>query len=680
MKRILALLLVVLLVITGCGTNTTDSNTAEETTENGTENETTQANQGNETEDSNESILEVEEVEAEEVDTFVLSQAPMLEEMVSAGTIEAVEDRLPLESDIFVENLAEVGIYGGAYEFALTKAGWNTGKPIEQGLFRFREDGTVEPNVAKGYDVNDDLTEYTIYLREGMKWSDGVDFTADDVVFFYDHMCIPETFGKSLWDCFKVDNPDTGEETIAAFEKVDDYTVKVTFEYSRPNFIEAVAINAKWLYAPKHYHETILPEFVGEEKALEIATEMGFSDVKSMGKNTGYYFWNIAGIPTLNPYVLSTEDGKSDTNGEYYEYVRNPYYWKTDQAGNQLPYVDKIEYTKISDESQNMLKLLAGETSFNFVGWADIETVSENADSVGYSIAQWPNSSWGDLASQLQLNQTVEDEELRGIFQNVKFRQALSIAVDRQEYSMLISDGWSDPIQVSPPKGTMGYSEEWANKWTDYDPAAAGALLEEIGLVKGSDGFYDLPSGNDLVLNMTSFTGSGTDDTYVIMKKYFDEVGIATTYQPVEKDLLNNRLTTNDFEVVIGPVAPAETVSLVLRPDTLVPVRNYAAWYGQVGNWYASGGEEGMAPEGDLLELCNLYDTLKVSSGDDAVAVAKEMLALHEKNMWVIGYMGAPSTLITYDSRIHNFKESSVFADEFRGLGIAHIDTCFFGE
>lgn len=258
---------------------------------------------------------------------------------------------------------------------------------VEMGLFRFNSAGEVEPNVAKGYDVNADATEYTIYLRAGMKWSDGVDFTAEDCVFFYDHMCVPETFGKSLWDCFKDSNGDP-----CTFTYVDATTFKVSFKTSKPTFIKDLCINAKWCFAPKHYMETILPEFIGDDAAQAKAEEMGFSDVAAMGKETGYYFWNVSGIPTLNPFVLSTEAGKNDVTGDYYEYVRNPYYWKVDQNGQQLPYTDKIEYTKNSDESQSLTRILGGEDTIAGGVWADIQTLVENADSVGYHIVQWPNS------------------------------------------------------------------------------------------------------------------------------------------------------------------------------------------------------------------------------------------------------------------------------------------------
>lgn len=603
----------------------------------------------------------------------------MLAEQVAAGTLPAVEERIPAADDVMIETLDSVGTYGGSIKFANVSAGWGTGKPIEQGLFRFRADGSVEPNVAKGYDVNEDATKYTIYLRKGMKWSDGVDFTAEDCVFFYEHMCLPETFGKSLFDCYKVTNPDTGETTNAKFTKVDDYTFTVEFDYSKPGFIEALAINSKWCFSPAHYQKTILPEFIGDEAAAAKATEMGFADVASMGKETGYYFWNVPGIPTLNPFVLSTEAGKSDTNGEYYEFVRNPYYWKVDQEGNQLPYTDKIEYTKLSDESQGLIKVLAGEVSIATVAWADIETIQENADKVGYRIVQWANSAWADGASQLALNQTAPDEDVRALFQNKEFRHALSIAVDRDEYSKLISNGWQTGQQACPAAGTLGASDEWAKKWTEYDPDGAKQILEGLGLTMGKDGYYDFASGKDFVLNITSYTDSGADDTYVVLKNYFDAIGINTTYKTMDRDTLNNKIVSNDYDCMLSPVAPAETVNIMLRPDTLVPVRNYAEWYGEVGTWYASKGAEGIAPTGDLLELCNLYDQMKAEA-DTAKReeIALKMLKLHEDNIWVIGYMSAPTSLITVDSKLKNFPDTSVFSDEYRGIGIAHIDCCYF--
>lgn len=611
------------------------------------------------------------------VDVSAYSEAPMLADQVASGALPAVEDRIPTADDVMVEVVDEVGQYGGAISMSLNgKAGWNTGKPIEQGLFRFNSTGEVEPNVAKGYDVNADATEYTIHLREGMKWSDGVDFTAEDCVFFYDHMCVPETFGKSLWDCFKDSNGDP-----CTFTYVDAATFKVSFKTSKPTFIKDLCINAKWCFAPKHYMETILPEFIGDEAAQAKAEEMGFSDVAAMGKETGYYFWNVSGIPTLNPFVLSTEAGKNDVTGDYYEYVRNPYYWKVDQNGQQLPYTDKIEYTKNSDESQSLTRILGGEDTIAGGVWADIQTLVENSDSVGYHIVQWPNSGWSDAASQLELNQTAPDEEYRALFQTKEFRQALSIAVDREEFAKLMSDGWQSGRQASPAEGAQGYNEAWALKWTEYDVEGAKTLLEGLGMVKGSDGYYDCPSGKDFVLNLNSYTGSGADGAYKVLNTYWEAIGIKSTFKDMDKDTLNNNIIANEYDAVLSPVAPAETVGLDVRPDTLVPVRNYAEWYGEIGTWYASGGTEGVEPTGDLLELCNLYTELKTEVDEAKRAeIVDKMYKLHEENIWVLGYMESAPTLYVVRNELHNFPESEIFCDEYRGLGIAHIDCCWLEQ
>lgn len=610
-------------------------------------------------------------------ETVTFKEAPMLADLVAKGSLPAVGERLPLAADVMVETMDSVGTYGGTLNRTVSSAGsksWGTGKPIEEGLFRFKVDGTVEPNVAKGYDVNEDATEYTIYLREGMKWSDGELFTADDVVFFYEHMCLTESFGKSLWDCFKAT-----DGSIAKITKVDDYTFKVNFDVPRANFIENVAINAKWLYAPEHYHRNILPEFIGQEEAEKLAQANGFADAATMGQYTGYYFWNVQGLPTLNPFILSTEEGKGDVTASYFEFVRNPYYWKVDAEGNQLPYIDKIAYTLVSSEGdQELLNLLDGTSDLMTVAMADIATIQAMGN---ITVNTWNTSAWSDMASQLQLNQTVNDLKKRELFQHKDFRQALSIAVDREEVAALLTEGWIAGSQAAPQEGALGYSEAWKTKWTEYDVAKAKSLLEGLGLVMGSDGFYDFADGTDLVINIKGFTNSGANEAYAVLETYFKAAGINTTFRDYERATLDNDLLANEYECILGPVSPAATVSIILRPDTIVPVRNFAAWYGQVGEWYSTGGASGVEPTGDLLELCKLYDQLKAAvNTEDQIKIAEQMLKLHEENIWIIGYVGSAPAYHAVNNRIKNFPASAIWSDEFRDLGIAHLQNWYVAE
>lgn len=611
------------------------------------------------------------------------SEAPILAEKVATGALPSIEERLPVASDVMVETMESIGKYGEALNFTYNgkTSQWAYGKVTEEPLFRFKTDGTIEPNVAKGFDVNEDATVFTIYLREGMKWSDGVNFTADDCIFFYEKMCLPGTFGKSLYECFKVTNPNTGEDSVAEFKKVNDYTFTVTFQYSKPLFLEEVAINGKWCFAPAHYHMTILPEFIGEAAAVAKATEMGYSDVAAMGKETGYYFWNVPGLPTLRPWIVEAGVPNNDCDGEYFIMRRNPYYWKVDAEGKQLPYVDELRYTRISDDSQILLKVLDGSADITSVSFVDYHVLIDNMASGGYELIEWQTTSWDAKESEIQLNQTVKDEKIRELFQNKDFRQALSIAVDREEYAELVSDGFSTPKQSSPSEGQMGYSEEWSNKWTEYDVAKAKELLEGCGLVMGSDGYYDFADGTDFILNLQTFTDSGSDKSAELIVKYYQEAGINTTYKAYDRSLLENMLASNDFDVIIGALAPADTFSIILRPDTIVPVRNYAAWYSQIGNWYSTKGAEGIAPTGDLLKLLNLFDELKAAvTSEEKEKIALEMLKLHEENIWIIGYMSSSPLLIAKNAKIMNFPENTIFCDEFRDFGIAHYNTLYFAD
>ena len=162
----------------------------------------------------------------------------------------AVAERMPVEPMVEDADYLTIGTYGGELKRSADSGNWNAGKPIEEGLFRFKTDGSVEPNVAKGFDVNEDATVYTIYLREGMRWSDGEPFTAEDCVWFFNDVCLNKIDSKGVRNCHKDAN---GNPAVVA--KVDDYTFTVTFGTPKYDFIEALTVDLKWHFAPKHVFE-----------------------------------------------------------------------------------------------------------------------------------------------------------------------------------------------------------------------------------------------------------------------------------------------------------------------------------------------------------------------------------------------------------------------------------------
>ena len=616
---------------------------------------------------------------------MVFTEAPFL---TAAGTYGKVEDRLPVADDVMIEsvdaagNALEIGVYGGELKRSAGGGNWDAGKPIEEGLFRFNTSGAVEPNVAKGYDVSDDYTVYTIYLREGMKWSDGEPFTAEDCVWFYNAVCLNKVDGKGVRSCHKDANGDP-----AVVEKVDDTTFTVTFGTPKYDFVEALTVDLKWHYAPKHVFEKMVDLVIEskgmedgdaktakEAEALAAAQEIcgvEFSDVGKAGKEMLYYFWNYPGIPTLNPFVLSNEAGKNSIKGEYYEFVRNPYYWKVDAKGQQLPYMDKIVYTTVQNETQTLMLLLDGTVDLQTVSMESIPTILESQTKI--NIYEWSGSDWGNVPTQLHLNLNADDAHLRELFNNADFRQGLSICVDREEFASLYSDGWLKGGQAAPQPGTMGYSEAWATKWTEYDVEKAKGLFESAGLVMGSDGFYDFADGTDFVLNIVSVADNCAADIYKILEPYFRAAGIKCTFKDSDRSNIDNDLMANAVEAMLYPVTGIGDISIILKPNSMGPgCATNVAWYGTMDETTATG---------DLLKLIELKKQVDVTSDPEARnEIALQMLKLHEDNMWTLGYVEASPTYHAVNARIKNFLENGVWSDIYRDMGIAHVQCWYIGE
>lgn len=630
---------------------------------------------GNETE-TNESNSEKENnepVDPEDISQF--KEAPELKDLVDAEEIPPLEERLPVAEDIMVEDVhEEIGVYGGDINISWGGADskWSVGKLTEEPLFRFTQDGeTVEPNVAKGYDVNEDSTEYIIYLREGMKWSDGEPFTADDVLFYWEHMLKAETFGKSVYDAYFTIDAETGERHMAEITKIDDYSFKVVHAFPSPNFLSRLAIDNKWFFAPKHFHETILPEFIGDEKALEIATEKGYPDVSTYLQDTGYYYWIWEEIPTLRAWVAS-----NDPHDEMFVMKRNPYYWKVDAEGNQLPYTNNLNAHSTQDESQGVLGLLGGNFNFGTFGAGDITVLKENEERSDYRVFLWSSA---DLTSAgIQLNQTVQDDNLRSLFQDKRFREAISVAVNRQEVAEIVTNGMADPDQAAVPEGLVGYQEGWKDQWAEYDQERSEQLLDEIGLTeKNSQGFRLFEDGSVVTITIT-VPGNDSSDFLELIKNEYEKVGIKVNLKFVDDGTYQDLKYSNQVEVTSEATS---VVNVALRPEVLVPLRVLTPWQGDYGLYYETDGEEGTEPDGDVAKLLEYWSDLRASTAEeDALQAGDEIYKLHMENQWIIGYASGTPIIAAVANNLRNVPEELIYADEFRDAGHAHPWQFFIKE
>ena len=594
------------------------------------------------------------------------AQSPALE----GKDLPPVAERMPVAADIMVEEMDDVGRYTATFTMAQGSSNWTTGKLTEEPLFRFKTDGNVEPNVAKGYDVNEDATVWTIYLREGMRWSDGEPFTAEDCRFFYEEVLLTGFSTKSVWGAVK-----DGNGEVAKMAVLNDYCFTMTFGTPKPAFLQELAINGKWFFAPKHWMIQYMPaEYEGQktsglltaEEWKAAAEKMGYSDLKTFDSIISYYYWLVPGRPTLRAWQL-----QGDFNADSFTMERNPYFWKVDAEGKQLPYIDSIVFLRYQDENQPLLWSLDGTIDLYSPAWTNIVEMKEAEANGTIKVMEWNNTAWAGNA--LQLNQATKDDELRALFQNVDFRHALSIAVDRAQICALVDDDFSVPSQSAPQEGQMGYDPEWVSKWAEYDVEQAKELLVKCGLTLGQDGTWYFPSGKQVAIHMI-YQNEAYATLAELLVKYYSELGLKVYQNLYDRSYVETLQGDNEYEAVINPNEHFATVNIGLRPDYLVPTRAYPPWASEFGAWYdPNDGKDGMEPSDAVKELLAVYDQLRArTNAQEREELCQKMLEIHKENVWEIGYTSPVSTLYAINAKLHNFPEASIYCDEFRDVGIGH--------
>lgn len=680
-KKSLALTMATVMVagsLAGCGgTNTETTAPVEDTT-------------AQETTQSTESSTPVENVVEEvAVDVATYGEAPMLADLVASGKLPSVEERVPNQDNVFVETndasgtALTVGNYCDSLNVLNGGGSWDIARPVLESIIRYNTDGTYYPNVIKSYDVNDDYTVWTFHLREGMKWSDGDDFNADDITFWY-YMCHINNFDtKASWAALK-----DGDD-FAKLEKVDDYTVTWTFQ--NPKFPADFIENGdfKWCWAPSHYLKDLIPSSyyvandywedtgLSDEQVLANAMAKGIdqAEVKDLGKQATYYFWNISGLPTLNSFVLTTKEGNNKRDAELCILERNQYFWKVDQAGNQLPYADAIHMIKTSEEGQDQLMFRSGELDMIEVGMQDISSILTDLGDAA-QLREFASTNWGSY--QVTFNYTCKDQNYADLFANPDFRQAMSICVDREQVSGLLSDGFLEPGQCAPSEGNFGYDAEWETKWTQYDVEGAKKLLDGCGLVMGADGFYDFADGSDFVLTFYTYTDSGADAAFPVLEQYYNAAGIKCATKDLEVSAFDTEIDNNDWYAVMGPHTAIGGLSLRSRVAPFVPIQQAAEWYGDYGTYYGTNGEQGVAPTGDMAKLVEIYEQWKATPDPEKRdELALEIYKIHKENLWSIAYLKAESGYRIISSKIKNHAELLVGDDLYQYANIIHFETLY---
>jgi len=556
---------------------------------------------------------------------------------------------------LVLEPVESIGTYGGIIH-DITKANLDWSKMILQvePFARWERDlDGVRPNVAESWEWNDAYTELTINLRKGVLWSDGTPLTADDFMFFWNDVVLDETVAVS----FPAGTVVNDKPMIV--EKLDEDSLKFTFGGPNPLFMEmssrAYYNSAQWLI-PSEYMKQFLPKY---NPAVTDTTE--FLARYSMDSRVQF-----PDMPTLAGWRVT-----SYTPGQRLVAERNPYYWKVDTEGQQLPYIDGIETTVATDDAVGqavLLNAIAGKLDFQSreFNLSDVSLLMDNQEKGGYTVKLWDR---GDFAWPWMMPMyDYKDEGVVDLFYQPEFRRALSVAMDRDKYNNVAAFGLAKPRQfalspLSPelqtPEGQKFY-EEWVNSYIQYDPEQAKAWLDEVGVVdKDGDGWRDKPDGSRLQMIVDFQSGDKqTADIMDLMKEDWDAIGLETILNQGDWSSLSTR--QNSGEMMMRAWGSAAGWGLLSAATVWAPVENVEWSMGgmSIALNYQSGGTEGTpAREGSMLErLQDAYSVAVQALDEDsrnAALLAAYKIHLDEGPI-TIGTVGEDPTPVVVSNRLRN--------------------------
>ena len=584
-------------------------------------------------------------------------------------------ERLPAEP-LVVAPYKEIGRYGGTFVglSEAPEAGTSDLLSVRHvSLVRYADDlTTIVPNVAKGWTWNADFTELTITLRRGHKWSDGAPFTAADIKFWHDDLMHDENVTKKAKDYVLV----AGKPMTV--EVVDPLTVKFKLPAPKPGLLTFFATHYSQPFQPVHYLGRFHPKHNKDADAL----------AKSLGFESGYAFiaahygasdWKDiptpmlshpdkvarlpkAAVPTLESFITVTEtaDGR--------RYVANPYFHMVDTAGNQLPYISRFAEDYVKENEVRILKAVNGEYDYKSqsIQLPSAPILLEHRQKGDYSVDLRPTIAMPTLG----FNVTSADLEKRRVFSDLRFRQAMSVAINRAEINDVAYFGLGEPRQYTAFSPAPGFvPKALTTHMIQHDPAMARKLLDEVGMRdRDGDGARELPNGARFVLNLQFATQGMSAQVAELVAQHWSAVGVRTTVKEITPDELRSAQSANQLDVI--PWAKGQSLAIIMGNAELFapPFENYFG--GRIGMLWAehveSQGAKGVKPPAFVEQM--MADINTFQSAPLGSAVSNEVGARLAKNMtenllW-IGTVQAPAP-VYHRNRVKNFIEFPIASYDY---------------
>jgi len=526
------------------------------------------------------------------------------------------------------------------------------------------------PDIAERIDIEEGR-RFTIHLRPGHRWSDGHPFTSEDFRYFWQDIALNaelSPFGPSR--VMRVD----GEPPL--FEVLDERTVRYTWKQPNPFFLPALAApRPEPIYAPAHYLRQFHPRYAEPDRLAARVAESGQRNWVALHvrRFRPYKFVNPE-LPTLQPWVNTTRPP-----AQRFVFERNPYFHRVDEHGLQLPYIDRV-VMNIADGKLIPAKTGAGESDLQarHLSFSDYTFLKQSETRGTIEARLWQTTKGSHLALYPNLN--VADPGWRRLVRDVRFRRALSLAIDRDEINGVIYFGLAQPGNDTVCEASPLFRSDYQLRWAGFDLVRANALLDQLGLTRrNSEGVRLMADGRPLEI-IVETAGEDTEqvDVLELIADTWRDAGIKLFSKPLQREVFRNRIYSGETLMSVWGGLENGLATADMSPAELAPVLQEQLQWPKWGQYVETGGSAGEAvdiPAARSLADLN-HQWLRAPDHATRERVWRRMLEIRADQAFTIGVVAGVPQPVVVSRRLHNVPEKGVYNwDPGAHFGIYMPDT-----
>jgi peptide/nickel transport system substrate-binding protein len=575
-----------------------------------------------------------------------LDETPYLAAAVKAGKLPPVAQRIPREPSL--AELETLGRSGGDLHILMASPK-DTRLMVVYGyarLMAYTPGLALVPDILENVDVQDGRI-FTLHLRPGMKWSDGKPFSAEDFRFWFEDIAENKELSPAGLPPALLPGGQPPQ-----FQALDPETVRYTWSRPNPLFLPALAAPYPlFIYAPAQYLKQFHAKYADPAKLAAIVQAAGVPDWAAVLLKRGAMYHNEnPKLPSLEPWVLKTK-----LPAERVVFERNPYYYRVDGAGHQLPYIDRVIFT-IADPKIIPAKTGAGESDLQarYLNFDDYTFLKAGEAGNDYQVRLWRTGPGSQLALYPNLN--VDDPVWRKLLRDVRFRRALSLAIDRHEinevmYYGLALEGQNTVLPQSPL-----YRPRYRDAWATYDLKQANQLLDQIGLNRSGD-LRLLPDGRpaDIIVE-DSGESTEASDALELIRDSWRRLGIRLFTRPMQLNLFRERVFSGKTLMAIDKGIENGLATADMPPAEFAPTSQEQLQWPKWGQYLETKGKAGQTPDlPAAIRLRDLYQSwLDATDSAQRARIWHEMLGIWADQVYTIGTVAGVEQPVVVNDRLRN--------------------------